>query len=243
MSLNFDILQKSFAPIRPYGEKFASKFYYNLFRDYPEFTPLFVNTNMEQQNQKLIQTLVLVIYNSGNLAYLSEILKNLGERHARYAVIPEHYPIIGEVLLKTLEEYLGTDWTPDIKQVWSDAYAQIVDLMLEGTKSHEEALKFENDIWSSTNQDTVDSSSIEPPVTTSNLNNEKDISNLENASQSSRNSDMFNFVPTESPATKSGLNLKLILIIFAIASLLGVGLFYYNFSLVKEEQKMMTPKE
>ncbi|MGH8000951.1 MAG: globin family protein [Brasilonema sp.] len=261
MSLNFHILQKSFAPIRPHGEKFASRFYYNLFNDYPEFTPLFANTNMEQQNQKLIQTLVLVIYNSASLAYLSNILNDLGERHVRYAVIPEHYPIIGEVLLKTLGEYLGEDWTPEVKQVWADAYSEIVDLMLEGTKSHEEALKFENEIWPSTNQNTVDSSSIEPPVTTSSLNDYEDISNLDNVSQSSRNNDyedlsnlnnlsqsshnpdMANFIPTQPPATKSRLNLKLIVIIFAIASLLGVGLFYYNFRLAKEEQNITTPKE
>ncbi|MBW4634292.1 MAG: hypothetical protein KME30_20990 [Iphinoe sp. HA4291-MV1] len=246
MSLNFKILQKSFAQIRPYGTKFASRFYYNLFNDYPQLMPLFANTDMEKQDQKLMQTLVLVIYNADNLAHLSSILKDLGERHVRYAVTPEQYPMIGEVLLKTLEEYLGTDWTPEVKQVWTDAYTEIVNLMLEGAKSHKETLKFENKVWSSNNSATADLNSIQPPVTTSRLNDYEDISNPENVSHSISSPNTVNFIPTRPPATKSGtsgLNLKLIPIIFTIAVLSGIGLFYYHFSLTKEKQEITTPKE
>jgi hemoglobin-like flavoprotein len=44
----------------------------------------------------------------------------------------EYYPILGAVLLKTLESFLGTDWTPEVKQAWIDGYEAIANLMLEG---------------------------------------------------------------------------------------------------------------
>lgn len=51
--------------------------------------------------------------------------------------MPEHYPIVGATLLKTLEFYLGTNWTPEVKQAWSDAYEEIVNIMLQGAAEAE----------------------------------------------------------------------------------------------------------
>ncbi|NMG05922.1 globin family protein [Brasilonema sp. UFV-L1] len=249
MSLNFKILQESFALIRPHATKFASRFYYNLFNQYPDLMPLFANTNMEQQNEKLIQTLVLAIYNERNLAYLATILRDLGARHVRYGVTLEQYPMVGEMLLKTFEEYLGTHWTPEVKQVWTDAYAEIVKLMQEGAKSYEENPELENEFRRiSINPETIEFDSIEPSVTTSSFNNDEDknnedIYNVENVSQPTTNPNTMNSVATPTSVTTSNkLNLKLLLIIVTITSVLGVGLIY-GFSLVKERQEIMTPKE
>jgi hemoglobin-like flavoprotein len=46
--------------------------------------------------------------------------------------LPEYYPLFGNALLKTLAQYLGQDWTEEVKQAWSDAYDAISTLMLEG---------------------------------------------------------------------------------------------------------------
>jgi hemoglobin-like flavoprotein len=40
--------------------------------------------------------------------------------------------MVGTALLKTLESYLGMDWTPEVKQAWTYGYGAIADLMLEG---------------------------------------------------------------------------------------------------------------
>ena len=53
-SLNVKVLEKSFAGIKPYATQFASRFYYNLFTDNPQLEPLFANTNMQEQDKKLI---------------------------------------------------------------------------------------------------------------------------------------------------------------------------------------------
>ncbi len=132
VKVSVKILEESFACIRPRSTEFAASFYKNLFALYPQLRPLFANTSMQEQEKKLMISLVLVINNIRNLTYLTTLLKELGERHVRYGISPEYYPMVGTALLKTLESYLGTDWTPEVKQAWSYGYGAIADLMLEG---------------------------------------------------------------------------------------------------------------
>lgn len=132
VKVNVKILEESFARIRPRSTEFAASFYNNLFALYPQLRPLFANTPMKEQEKKLMISLVLVINNIRNLTYLTTLLKELGERHVRYGISPEYYPMVGAALLKTLESYLGMDWTPEVKQAWTYGYGAIADLMLEG---------------------------------------------------------------------------------------------------------------
>lgn len=141
MSLNVELLEQSFEQVKPQANQFASSFYKNLLTDYPELQPLFSETDMEAQEQKLIMYLVLVVQNLHSPDYLKSVLQNLGERHVSYGTKQEHYEMVGAALLKTFESYLGTDWTPNVKQAWTDAYGAIVDMMLVGAKPAEKALK------------------------------------------------------------------------------------------------------
>ncbi|AFZ18672.1 globin family protein [Allocoleopsis franciscana] len=125
------VLEVSFALIQPQATEFASKFYKNLFTDYPQLQPLFAYTHIEVQEKKLITALVLVINNLRKLTYLKNILKDLGTRHVRYGTIQEHYPMVGGTLLKTLESFLGKEWTPEVKRAWTHGYKAIANLMQE----------------------------------------------------------------------------------------------------------------
>ena len=42
---------------------------------------------------------------------------------------PSHYDTVGAALLWTLEQGLGSAWTPDVKAAWSNAYALLADVM------------------------------------------------------------------------------------------------------------------
>lgn len=144
MSLNIELLEQSFERVKPQATQFASSFYQNLLTDYPQLRPLFSKTNMEAQEQKLVMSLVLVVENLRSPHYLKTILQNLGERHVGYGAKQEHYDMVGAALLKTFESHLGSDWTPNVKQAWTDAYGAIVDMMLVGAKPAEEALKLKS---------------------------------------------------------------------------------------------------
>lgn len=132
VKVDVKLLEQSFAHIKPRSSEFAASFYKNLFNDYPQVQPLFAYTPMEEQHKKLMIALVLVINNLRNLTYLTTLLKDLGERHVRYGTEPEYYPMMGAALLKTLESYLGPEWTPEVKQAWTHGYQAIANFMLEG---------------------------------------------------------------------------------------------------------------
>ncbi len=96
---------------------------------------------MEEQGKKLFASLVLVVDALRKPEVLENALKGLGTRHVKYGVLPQHYPMVGGALLKTFEALLGSDWTPELKQAWIDAYGSVTQLMLEGADYPTESLK------------------------------------------------------------------------------------------------------
>jgi hemoglobin-like flavoprotein len=141
MSLNIDLLERSFGLVKGNGAEFSSLFYATLFLDHPAVQPLFANTHLQSQGEKLFASLVLVVNNLRNPEALENALKGLGTRHVKYGVLPQHYPLVGASLLKTFAMSLDpTDWTPDVQQAWADAYGAVTQLMLEGADYSPEIL-------------------------------------------------------------------------------------------------------
>ncbi|MGD1853399.1 MAG: globin family protein [Leptolyngbyaceae cyanobacterium] len=132
MSLNVELLEQSFELVKPKADEFVSSFYNNLFTDYPAAKPLFEHSDMAKQQQMLKGALVMVIENLRKPDVLSKSLKGLGARHVKYGALPEHYPLVGNSLLKTIEQYAGDAWTFELKEAWTGAYGAITELMLEG---------------------------------------------------------------------------------------------------------------
>src|SRR5919202_6177921 len=128
MSLNVELLEQSFAQIKPRAEEFVASFYENLFAAHPEAKPLFAKTNMVEQRKHLLAALILVVQNLRKPEVLGEALKTLGAKHITYGTAPEHYPLVGEAFLTTLEQYLQQDWTLGVKQAWTDAFGAITAL-------------------------------------------------------------------------------------------------------------------
>src|SRR4028119_946126 len=130
--LAVEVLESSFEKIKPRADEFAASFYENLFIAHPEFKPLFANIDIEKQQKKLLNALVLVVENLRSPEALGPVLNTLGGRHVSYGAIANFYPAVGEALLMTFEEYLQEDWTIEVKQAWIDAYGAITALMLKG---------------------------------------------------------------------------------------------------------------
>jgi hemoglobin-like flavoprotein len=133
MTLQIDVLETSFQEIAPQGEAFVAAFYERLFAQFPQTRTFFTATDMKEQKKKLLGALVLVIQNLRKPDVLGPALKGLGQRHAAYGVQPEHYPIVGAVLLDTFAAFLGERWTLERQAAWAQAYEAVCALMLEGT--------------------------------------------------------------------------------------------------------------
>lgn len=140
MSLKVELLESSFSQIKEQETEFTTHFYTNLFEDYPEVKPLFVNTHMEEQARKLFKSLVLLVESLRSPDVLANVLKDLGTRHIQYGVLPKHYPMVGSTLLKVFSICLESGWTPKTEQAWSEAYAAVTQLMLSSAEYPAEIL-------------------------------------------------------------------------------------------------------
>lgn len=134
MPLNVELLESSFSQIKERKTEFTTYFYTNLFTAHPEVKPLFTKVQMEEQQKKLFQSLVLTVESLRKPDVLASALKGLGTRHVQYGVLPEHYPMVGSTLLKTFSICLQEAWTPNTEQAWIEAYAVVTQLMLEGAE-------------------------------------------------------------------------------------------------------------
>ena len=132
MTLQIELLESSFQAIAPQGEAFVTAFYERLFTSFPQTRAFFASTDMKEQRKKLLGALALVIHNLRKPEVLTSALGGLGQRHVDYGVRPEHYPIVGAVLLETFSDVLGERWTPAYHDAWAQAYEAVCALMLEG---------------------------------------------------------------------------------------------------------------
>ena len=98
------LVQSSFMIIAQDALGFSSSFYERLFELAPQVRPLFKN-NMQEQQDKLIKMLGLIINNLYDLNSISVEIARLAQRHASYGVKDEHYQIVTEALVRTIAEH------------------------------------------------------------------------------------------------------------------------------------------
>jgi hemoglobin-like flavoprotein len=128
MTLQVFILEQSFNRILMQKQAFAQTFYNRLFEQFPQVKPLFMNTDMKLQQNKLLGALALVVSNLRHPEKLAEPLKELGKRHESYHVHPEHYAMVGTILVEALARF-DPVWTLELQTAWVGAYQAVVEYM------------------------------------------------------------------------------------------------------------------
>lgn len=130
--MNLDLIEQSFEKIAPRAPQLASRFYDRLFRDFPQVRPMFQHLNPDDQQKKLIASLVFIVQNLRDNPKLTAYLEDLGYRHVSYGTQTEHYPAVGQTLLLTLAEFAGNFWTPEVATSWKEAVNLVAEVMLRG---------------------------------------------------------------------------------------------------------------
>ncbi len=136
-STTIQLVQASFKKVLPIADKAMVIFYEKLFEINPSVQSLFPSdkAQMGQQRNKLRNMLAAAVAGLSNLQKLVPILQGLGKRHATYGVEPSHYDEVGSALLSTLEAGLGDDFTPEVRQAWTDVYGVMAQTMIEAGES------------------------------------------------------------------------------------------------------------
>jgi len=68
-------------------------------------------------------------------ARMLPMLSELGARHANYRASEEHWQVLGEALMITLEECLGDEFTSEVRHAWTMVYSFISAVMTAGLRS------------------------------------------------------------------------------------------------------------
>jgi len=107
-------------------------FYGKLFLENPSLRRLFPR-QMEEQYKKLINMLSIMVARLDHIDDLSADIAAMAERHVRYGVKPEYYPLVGKALLWALQNGLGKDWTREVEIAWQNCYDILAGKMIKAS--------------------------------------------------------------------------------------------------------------
>ena len=122
------------------GKAFFSKIFeiapgaielFTSFKDVPEETR-YESPGFVRHARSVMTTVGVAVQGLRDLDALVPVLEKLGARHLGYGVQEAHYDVVGEALLKTLESALGDEWTPAVREAWTQTYGVVKTTMIRG---------------------------------------------------------------------------------------------------------------
>lgn len=131
------LLVKSTIPfLRERGEAVSDIVYNTLIKRHPDLNNTLNLIHLK--DGRLAQALTVVILrfasNINNVYELIPKLERISNKHCTLGIKPEHYPLLGAILIEAFEELLGPALTPEIKAAWEKAY-KILSNMLIGREN------------------------------------------------------------------------------------------------------------
>ena len=127
-----DIIKATVPVLEVHGETITKTFYRNLLNDHKELLNIFNHTNQEKgrQPRALANTVYAAAVHIENLEAILPVVMGIAHKHRSLGILAEHYPIVGEYLLKAIKEVLGDAATEDILGAWGEAYGVIADIFI-----------------------------------------------------------------------------------------------------------------
>ena len=115
-----------------HGETITKTFYRNLLGDHKELLNIFNHSNQAQgrQPRALANTVLAAAVHIENLEAILPAVLTIAHKHRSLGILAEHYPIVGEYLLKAIKEVLGDAATDEIIAAWGEAYGVIADIFI-----------------------------------------------------------------------------------------------------------------
>ena len=123
-----ELVQTSWEKCVPIADQAAALFYGRLFELDPNLKPMF-KSDIKEQGKKLMTMITVAVRGLNDLGKLVPAVEDLGRRHVGYGVKDEHYTTVGSALLWTLEQGLGSAFTPEVKEAWTTTYTVLANTM------------------------------------------------------------------------------------------------------------------
>lgn len=161
---------KSTAPIlETHGVAITTYFYKTMFEAHPELLNIFNHANQSQGRQQtaLANTVYAAAKHIDQLEVLLPAVKQIAHKHRSLAIKPEHYPIVGEYLLKAIKGVLGDGATDEVIAAWGEAYGVIAQVFIDVEKEMYDAAEQQPNGWKDFKEFYIDKKVEESSVITS----------------------------------------------------------------------------
>ena len=115
------------------GEALTTHFYNLMLNEHPEVRPLFNLANQASgaQPRALANGVLMYARHIDQLEQLGGLVAQIINKHVALNIQPEHYPIVGQCLLRAIREVLGAEIATDaVIEAWEAAYQQLADLLI-----------------------------------------------------------------------------------------------------------------
>lgn len=132
MPLNLPLAQRlkaTYRLVRTHDLRLAEIFYTKLFQAAPHLRSLF-GSDLTSQARKLTSALDIVVANLERPSANATLLAELGRRHAGYGAKPEHYDLVIQLLIESMESLLGPSAEPSALEEWRIALRLVSDQMI-----------------------------------------------------------------------------------------------------------------
>ena len=125
---------KATVPILEAGGETLTRHFYRLMLDeYPQVRPMFNQAHQAggEQQRALASGLLMYARHIDQLDVLGPLVGQIVNKHASLQVLPEHYPIVGSCLLRSIREVLGEAVATDaVLEAWGAAYEMLAGLLI-----------------------------------------------------------------------------------------------------------------
>ncbi|PAF49367.1 bacitracin resistance protein BacA [Helicobacter sp. 13S00401-1] len=129
---SINIIKSTVPAIKQNGETLTREFYRDMFERYPEVKPMFSTEKQKSGHQPkaLANAILAAAQNIDNLEKILPTVEKIGKVHVNVNVKPEHYPIVGECLLKAIKTVMKDDATPEVLKAWEEAYTELAKIFI-----------------------------------------------------------------------------------------------------------------
>ncbi len=120
------LVQSTLEKVFPQLDKFTNQFFKEFYKLDPSLKEKFNKVDQKNKKQMVANMIGFLTQGINNFDAIISSIQEMNERHLARNIKPEYYPVAGKALVKVLENYLGEDFTPSVKQTWIEFYEQIV---------------------------------------------------------------------------------------------------------------------
>ena len=116
------LIRSSFKRIVPNVEQIIAMFYDVLLENEPDLQPMFDRINIQDQQTKMVRTLIASVALLDTPRTLKYQMMDLGKRHQHYKVHPQHFDAVGTALLTTLHDNPMSQLNDEELAAWEKLY-------------------------------------------------------------------------------------------------------------------------